>query len=140
MRTDILEKYGIDPATIKTTDDLDGMFETIHAGEPDMAMMRLEGSGTFVYADYDPLGDTFGVLLNYGQDDEISDLFSSDKFRAECEKHREWFKKGWIASDILTTPLPSVGNKTFCRSGPFPHRRSLLRFLTLVYPFFALSR
>ena len=79
------------------------MFETIHAGEPDMAMMRLEGSGTFVYADYDPLGDTFGVLLNYGQDDEISDLFSSDKFRAECEKHREWFKKGWIASDILTT-------------------------------------
>ena len=103
VRTDILEKYGIDPATIKTTDDLDGMFETIHAGEPDMAMMRLEGSGTFVYADYDPLGDTFGVLLNYGQDDEISDLFSSDKFRAECEKHREWFKKGWIASDILTT-------------------------------------
>lgn len=103
VRTDILEKYGIDPATIKSTDDLDGMFETIHAGEPDMAMMRLEGSGTFVYADYDPLGDTFGVLLNYGQDDEISDLFSSDKFRAECEKHREWFKKGWIASDILTT-------------------------------------
>lgn len=103
VRTDILEKYGIDPATIKTTDDLDEMFETIHAGEPDMAMMRLEGSGTFVYADYDPLGDSFGVLLNYGQDDEISDLFSSDKFRAECEKHREWFKKGWIASDILTT-------------------------------------
>lgn len=66
-----------------------------------MAMMRLEGSGTFVYADYDPLGDSFGVLLNYGQDDEISDLFSSDKFRAECEKHREWFKKGWIASIFL---------------------------------------
>lgn len=103
VRTDILEKYGIDPATIKSTDDLDGMFETIHAGEPDMAMMRLESTGTFVYADFDSLGDNFGVLMNYGQDNEIRDLFASDEFRIECEKHREWFKKGWIASDILTT-------------------------------------
>ena len=41
--------------------------------------------------------------MNYGQDSEIRDLFASDEFRIECEKHREWFKKGWIASDILTT-------------------------------------
>ena len=68
-----------------------------------MAMMRLESTGTFVYADFDSLGDNFGVLMNYGQDSEIRDLFASDEFRIECEKHREWFKKGWIASDILTT-------------------------------------
>ena len=56
------------------------MFETIHAGEPDMAMMRLESTGTFVYADFDSLGDNFGVLMNYGQDNEIRDLFASDEF------------------------------------------------------------
>lgn len=103
VRTDMLDKYGIDPDTIKSTDDLDAMFEAIHTGEPDMAMIRLESSGTFIYSDFDPLGDNYGVLMDYGQDDEITDLFSSDKFRKECEKHREWFKKGWIASDVLTT-------------------------------------
>lgn len=102
-RTDLLEKYSIDTSTITSPDDLDAMFETISAGEAGMSMIRLEGTGNFVYGDFDPLGDNFGVLMNYGQDDEISDFFSSDEFRQTCEKHREWFKKGWIASDILTT-------------------------------------
>lgn len=102
LRTDILEKYNIDTSVITSPEDLDAVFETIKAGEPNMSMIRLESGGDFMYADFDPLGDNFGVLMNYGQDDEVVDFFATDEFKQECEKHREWFQKGYIASDILT--------------------------------------
>lgn len=39
MRKDLVEKYNIDPSAIKEPKDLEAVFETVKAGEPDMTML-----------------------------------------------------------------------------------------------------
>lgn len=103
LRKDILEKYNIDISTIKSEEDLDAIFEIIKAGEPDMAMIQPENSGgSFLQVDYDSLGDTCGVLMNYGQNLDVVNLYETEEFKAACELHREWYKKGYIPNDVLT--------------------------------------
>lgn len=103
LRKDILEKYDIDISTITCEEDLDAVFEIIKAGEPDMAMIQPENSGSvFVHVDYDSLGDSCGVLLDYGQNLDVVDLYSTDEFREVCQLHREWYLKGYIPNDVLT--------------------------------------
>lgn len=109
LRKDILEKYDIDPASVKNEQDLDGIFEIIKAGEPNMAMLQPENSGSaFTYIDYDSLGDGYGVLMNYGQNLEVVNLFATDEFKAICALHRDWYQKGYIAGDVLTNTESSA--------------------------------
>lgn len=103
LRKDILEKYNIDINSIHSEADLDAIFEIIKAGEPDMAMIQPENSGgSFLQVDYDSLGDTCGVLMNYGQNLDVVNLYETDEFKEACELHREWYKKGYIPNDVLT--------------------------------------
>ncbi len=39
MRKDLVEKYGIDTSAIKEPKDMESVFETVKAGEPDMTML-----------------------------------------------------------------------------------------------------
>lgn len=103
LRKDILEKYNIDVSTIKSEEDLDRIFEIIKAGEPDMAMIQPESSGSaFLQVDYDSLSDSCGVLMNYGQNLDVVNLYATEEFREACQLHREWYKKGYIPNDVLT--------------------------------------
>ncbi|MCI9203246.1 MAG: ABC transporter substrate-binding protein [Lachnospiraceae bacterium] len=103
LRKDILEKYNIDISSISSERDLDAVFETIKAGEPDMAMIQPENSGSaFIYSDFDSLGDGYGVLLDYGQNLEVVNYYATDEFKDLCVLHREWNQKGYISSDVLT--------------------------------------
>lgn len=103
LRKDILEKYNIDIDSIHSEADLDAIFEIIKAGEPDMAMIQPENSGSaFLQVDYDSLGDTCGVLMNYGQNLDVVNLYETEEFKEACELHREWYKKGYIPNDVLT--------------------------------------
>ncbi len=108
MRKDLLDKYEIDPADIQSEEDLDAVFAAIKAGEPDMAMVQPESTTMFTYVDYDSLSDDFGVLMNYGQNLDVVNLYETDEFREQCEQHREWFEKGYIASDVLTNTESSA--------------------------------
>ncbi len=103
LRKDILEKYNIDYTQITDEEDLTAAFEIIKAGEPDMAMIQPESSGdVMLFTDYDSLGDSFGVLMDYGQSDTVVNLFATDEFAQACELHRDWYEKGYIPADALT--------------------------------------
>lgn len=103
LRKDILEKYNIDISAISNEQDLDRAFETIKAGEPDMAMIQPENNGSpLVYTDYDSLGDGYGVLMDYGQTLEVVNYYATDEFRELCDLHRQWNQKGYISSDVLS--------------------------------------
>lgn len=103
LRKDILDKYNIDHTTIETLEDLEAVFEIVKAGEPGMSMIQPEGSGTeFLYYDFDPLGDSCGVLMDYGQNLDVVNLYATEEYKETCELHREWYLKGYIANDVLT--------------------------------------
>ena len=118
MRKDILEKYDLVEAAqnIKSLDDLEAIYETVSAGEPDLAMVTCGPSSNILttkevsfgstFAEntvYDSLGDTtycMGVAWN--GTDEVSNLYASDEFKAAVERVHDWYNKGWVYKDAAT--------------------------------------
>ena len=101
----MVEKYDIDLDSIKSEDDLAPIFEKVAAAEPNMIMVMPEGGQKcwIDEASYDPLGDSFGVLENRGESLEVVNFVETEGFAESARRHSEWFKKGWISKDILTT-------------------------------------
>ncbi len=104
MRTDLLEKYKIDVSNIKTLDDLDSVFQTIKDNEPDISPMFTGGAAmnpadAIMKSTADTLGDGYGVLLNNGQDDTVTNYFESDEYREYVEKVYSWNQKGYLLPD-----------------------------------------
>jgi putative aldouronate transport system substrate-binding protein len=124
MRKDLVEKYNIDLTKLNTIEDIDAMFAKVKAGEPDMYMVFPQGNWHGLvfqlFNDRDPLGDDLGVLLNMGQDDlKVQDLYASEAYAKYVRKIREWYQKGYIPQDAMTTPdggNAMIGNGTLFAS------------------------
>lgn len=105
MRKDLVEKYNIDLDSIKTEEDLTAVFETVSAGEPGMIMVSPEGVNLWLdSSEYDQLGDKIGVLENRGTELKVVDLVETELYAKQSRLHSEWYQKGYIAQDIMTSP------------------------------------
>lgn len=107
MRQDLVDKYGINVDEIRTMEDLEAVFATIKQGEPDVVPVVPEspGSGVFglgIDVLYDPLGDTIGVLPNYGQGTTVTNLFETEEYKTWVYRLRDWYNKGYILPDAAT--------------------------------------
>jgi putative aldouronate transport system substrate-binding protein len=61
------------------------------------------------------LGDDIGVLLNMGQDSlKVENLYASGTYLNYLRKIREWYLKGYIPRDAMTTP---DGGNAMIRNG-----------------------
>jgi len=102
-----VDKYNIDPASIKTLDDLDGMFQTIKAGEPNLPAILVPQSVGISFLDsyrwFDPLGDGIGVLPNFDGGLTVANLYETPEYAAFVKKMREWYQAGYIMKDAATT-------------------------------------
>ncbi len=82
VRTDCLEAAGIDPQEVKTYSDMTEVFKKVKALYPDMTMFG--GGQTATPAgqnvSFDGLGNSFGVLEDYGQVTEITNYYESEQF------------------------------------------------------------
>lgn len=100
---DILKKYGINPGTIKSLNDLDKVFEKVHKGEPNMQIFN-PASMSYYTLNYDDIGGGFGVLMNGGLDNtKVVNLYKTKEYMDMVKKVREWYLKGYISKDIATT-------------------------------------
>ncbi len=108
VRKDILDElgYSVDDFSV-TTDDyasfdqLTTLFADVKAAHPDMVVMDgtfTMGLQTFSYID--PLGDTFGVLEDYGQTTTVTNWYESEQYRTFADINREWFESGYLSQDI----------------------------------------
>lgn len=104
MRKDIADKYGIDVNKIKTYEELTKVFQIIHDNEPELTVVapRNAGMSFLEYnCSWDKLGDFFGVLEHYGQDDlKVVNLFETDAYKAYLEVMHEWYRRGFISNDV----------------------------------------
>lgn len=102
------DKYDIKTEDIKTMDDMGAAFAKIKAGEPDMIPL-VAAAGANVLTEYlmgvDALTDYCGVLMNYGMDDpmKVVNYFATDEYAYWCNYMHDWYQKGYIAEDFLTS-------------------------------------
>ncbi|WNS44115.1 ABC transporter substrate-binding protein [Paenibacillus sp. MMS20-IR301] len=104
MRKDILDKYKIDIATIKTIEDVGNVFKIVHENEPNLTTVA-PSAESFLnqYRNFDGLGNDFGVLLNYGEKLEVVNLFKSEDYKNYLKLVRGWYQNGYISKDVTTT-------------------------------------
>ena len=110
LRKDLVEKYNIDTAAIKTDSDLEPYFEEVKAGESGMTMIfgsrgsPIAASLDSAYATRDALGGADAIgLLDPTNSTQISIFVESDKYMEACKLARNWYEKGYTVKDAATT-------------------------------------
>lgn len=110
-RTDILEETGIDPATIKTANDLEALFTKVKELHPEMvpvgtgskkiltAPYLIDADGNFVK--YDGLGDGDNSLIGImdGEGTTIQNNYLRQEYIDTSLRFKEWYDKGWVYKD-----------------------------------------
>ena len=105
-RTDILEELKIDPAAVKTWDDIENVLETVKEAHPEMNILSpVEvGSGILDYYNegkFDVLTDGVGVRMS-GDGSEVVSMYASDEFKELAQLAYDWNQKGYFMADATT--------------------------------------
>ena len=119
MRKDLVEKYNIDTTQIKEPKDLESVFETVKAGEPDMTKLysssENDAPATRLF-----LGDTLsdnnylGVLMDQTNSTKLENFFATDWFKDTTTMLHNWYQKGYISQDAGTN---TENWRTVCKAG-----------------------
>lgn len=107
MRKDLVEKYNIDTSAIKEPTDLESVFETVKAGEPDMTMLFSINEGDTPVSRVfggDSLADSniLGALMDPENSTTIENFYASDWYKDTTTMLYDWYKKGYISQDAGT--------------------------------------
>ena len=119
MRKDLVEKYNIDISQIKEPKDLESVFATVKAGEPDMTMLYSINDGdtpvTRLFRG-DNLSDNnyLGVLMDQTNSTKLENFFATDWFKDTTTMLYNWYQKGYISQDAGTN---TENWRTVCKAG-----------------------
>lgn len=119
MRKDLVQKYNIDTAQIKEPKDLESVFATVKAGEPDMTMLYSINDGdtpvTRLFRG-DNLSDNnyLGVLMDQTNSTKVENFFATDWFKDTTTMLYNWYQKGYISQDAGTN---TENWRTVCKAG-----------------------
>lgn len=95
LRKDILNKYNIKASDIKNIKDLEKVFDLVLEKENGVVPLACTGSlfGNFSLADgINSL--VSGGHENYGQEDEVVDIFETEEYKNRLKQVRKWYLKG----------------------------------------------
>lgn len=117
LKKEYVDKYKIDVNSIKTLEDLEGVFKTIKSGEPNMTPLVPQTAG-FSFLDsykwFDNLGDNLGVLPNFDNNMKVVNLYETPEYAAFVKKMRSWYTAGYILQDAATN---KDGNFALLKAG-----------------------
>lgn len=110
MRKDLVEKYNINTDEIKEPKDMEKVFETVQAGEPDMTMLYSINEGdtplTRLFRG-DGLGDAnTGVLMDQANSTTVENFFATDWFKDTATMLYDWYQKA------ISARMPEQTQKT----------------------------
>lgn len=95
-RTDIAEKYGLDMENVEDLDDLTSVFASLKSQAPDIFPCS-----DIEYTTWDPLGDSLGVLMDYGRTATVTNLYSSSVYKDFYRYVYLWNENGYLLSDDI---------------------------------------
>lgn len=102
MRKDLVDKYKIDTAAIRSLNDLDLVFQMIKDNEPGIIpTVKYRNSIIDMYLGgyFDSLGDSYGVLPGYDNDLKIVNMFETSEYAELLHTVRSWYLAGYIDKD-----------------------------------------
>lgn len=96
---------------IKITDEeLEGIMAKLHEKYPNMEVYRPANNDLIQQTEIDQVGgNNFGVLVDYGTELKIQNLFTSEDYKEFCKRVYDWNQKGYISKDAATDTT-SVGS------------------------------
>ena len=110
IRTDILEELNIDPAALKTWDDLHEALLKMKEAHPDKypVLTSWAGGGMEKTFAWDNLGtgfwDALGILENcHDGSTTVVNMYETDAYRETCEMMYQWKREGLLMPDATTT-------------------------------------
>lgn len=106
LKKSILDKYNIDPSSIKTYQDLGKVLELVHSKEPNIIPITTGVPGNslvFWMRSWDPLGDGYGVLPDFGQNTKVVDIYETPQYASMLDMVHSWYKAGLVQKDIVTS-------------------------------------
>jgi putative aldouronate transport system substrate-binding protein len=108
-RADIMQEIGVDPASIKSVNDLSDVFAKVQAKYPDMIpLVPVQGGSigliTTLYG-IDFLGDSYlqPMAVLEGNNTTVVDFYETQTFKDLVSLARDWFNKGYVLKDAATT-------------------------------------
>ncbi len=108
-RADIMKDIGVDPASIKSVNDLGDVFAKVKAKYPDMIPLVPVQTGTIglvtTLDDVDYLGDSYltPVAVLVGDSTKVVNFYETQNFVDLVNLARDWFNKGYVLKDAATT-------------------------------------
>jgi len=102
MRKDLVDKYHIDVASIKTIDDVENVLKTIKENEPNITPLAVTPGVVPLVKNYDDLGDRLGVLPDYDNGLKVVNLFETQNYADQLRRAHNWFQVGYINKDAAT--------------------------------------
>lgn len=86
-----------------TQEEMDGILAEIHGKYPEIETFRPASQQLTQYMDVDFLGgNAFGVLLNYGAEPVVENLFESDAYMEYCKTMYRYNQNGYMSKDAIT--------------------------------------
>ena len=110
FREDVLEQIGVDVDQYAWDKGAtyDEMYEILTKikNETDYVPLIPSSAGQKLYdtlADYDALGDSFGVIMDYGKGTTVENLFATEDYMNFCKMANKWYNEGLILQDAVTS-------------------------------------
>lgn len=86
-----------------TDEELEDILAKLHEKYPDLEVYRPAANDLVQQSSVDQIGgNNFGVILNYGEEAKIENLFTSDEYKEFCTRVYNWNQAGYISKDAAT--------------------------------------
>jgi len=115
LRKDLLDKYNLDPKSIKKLEDLEAFFEVIKNNEPDVVPFYTQKDSVTANSILDVKNfielHTFAVLRREADDYKVILKYEDPLFLEGLKLQRKWFEAGYVNKDAATITDFSGGIK-----------------------------
>lgn len=109
-RKNIADANGLDMASVNTLEDLTAVLTQLKQNNSDIVPMS-----AYNFRTWDPLSNSLGVLMDYGQSTRVVNLYDTEEYRDICHFISLWRKSGLLLNEDFG--LTSVNS--FVRSPEF---------------------
>jgi putative aldouronate transport system substrate-binding protein len=106
MRTDLLEKYGIefDDKAVHEPREFEEILKIIKENEPDLIPVAMTTGKLLSFMDpWERQGDDECTSVNVLGKAEYVNVYASDLYKESYKLARHWFEQGYINSDVATS-------------------------------------
>lgn len=107
IRHDVAQEYGLDLEKVTSPDDLADFYDWILANKPGLYPMRAINMTAAIDTDYYAVIDgyvtTKADLTDGDAKITVVPECETDMSRERADKLYEWYRKGWIRNDVMTT-------------------------------------